>query len=648
MHSRRPDPSFIAPAAGITLSADPVDVVALTTDEALLTTLREAMGPQHALWHAQSADATVELLVGGHCGILIIDLQVVHTDAARLMERLQAQFPELVLLATGRREEESAVASLVSSGRVYRFLHKPVSPARASLFISAGTRRYIENNDSTSPTLTAVRQFTQPSRRTGTIVAAIGALIAALLAWMYWPHNTRTAPESTNANPGTEAAARTAAAVDRSSIPEHLAAAQQAFAAGHLSSPPGDNALDHYRAVLAKDAGNKDAAAGVAQVIGNLETQVKAALAIPDLPKAAAALTALQHAQPGDPQLDSLRAELLTLSRSARPEISALLLNKAQPLPARQAEPAAVKAPSNLAAARARIAGGQLTDPEDDNAAFFLRRARAANENESATSIVATDLGNRLLEQTRQAIATGNAEAAQRALAVITNVDHEFELTLPDLDAVRQQAEGMISDNRKSAIAEQLARAIKSRESGRLIAPAGNNAYEQLSALVTSDPRVLEVRTEQQRLAFTLLENTRTALAGGDLDSAEALAKHADSLVPDMTNTRTLLQQIAAIRQERILANTPVPAATLKRTREVPYVYPRDAQRDGIEGWVDIDFTIAPDGSTQDLAVRASAPQDTFDKAALDALRKWRFEPVQRNGAAVAQRATVRVRFSLK
>jgi protein TonB len=91
-----------------------------------------------------------------------------------------------------------------------------------------------------------------------------------------------------------------------------------------------------------------------------------------------------------------------------------------------------------------------------------------------------------------------------------------------------------------------------------------------------------------------------------------------------------------------------MPAATLKRTREVPYVYPGDAQRDGIEGWVDVDFTIAPDGSTRDLAVRDPTPQATFDKAALDALSKWRFEPVQRNGVAVAQRATIRVRFSLQ
>ena len=62
-------------------------------------------------------------------------------EAAGLLARLHVQFPELVLMATGRRDEESSVASLVSDGRIYRFLHKPISPARGSLFLSAASRR---------------------------------------------------------------------------------------------------------------------------------------------------------------------------------------------------------------------------------------------------------------------------------------------------------------------------------------------------------------------------------------------------------------------------------------------------------------------------------------------------------------------------
>jgi protein TonB len=85
----------------------------------------------------------------------------------------------------------------------------------------------------------------------------------------------------------------------------------------------------------------------------------------------------------------------------------------------------------------------------------------------------------------------------------------------------------------------------------------------------------------------------------------------------------------------------------LKRVREVPPVYPREAARDGTEGWVQVEFTITPDGATRDLLVRDSEPKAVFDKAALDSVSKWRFEPVRRDGAPVAQRAMLQVRFVL-
>src|SRR5690606_39498857 len=63
----------------------------------------DASSPEHAIWHAPTADAAVDLLVGGRCGILIADLGTLRGEAAALLDRLHAQFPELVLMATGRR-----------------------------------------------------------------------------------------------------------------------------------------------------------------------------------------------------------------------------------------------------------------------------------------------------------------------------------------------------------------------------------------------------------------------------------------------------------------------------------------------------------------------------------------------------------------
>ena len=85
------------------------------------------------------------------------DLGALRGDAAALLDRLHAQFPELILMATGRRDEEHSVAMLVSDGRIYRFLHKPVSPARANLFLAAATRRYNEMRNAEPVHMTTVQ-----------------------------------------------------------------------------------------------------------------------------------------------------------------------------------------------------------------------------------------------------------------------------------------------------------------------------------------------------------------------------------------------------------------------------------------------------------------------------------------------------------
>ncbi|MFL6578651.1 MAG: energy transducer TonB, partial [Povalibacter sp.] len=66
----------------------------------------------------------------------------------------------------------------------------------------------------------------------------------------------------------------------------------------------------------------------------------------------------------------------------------------------------------------------------------------------------------------------------------------------------------------------------------------------------------------------------------------------------------------------------------------------------GIEGWVELAFTVSLSGSVDDIEVRNSSPAEVFDEAAKRAVRQWRFEPVVRNGQIVQQRAMVRLRFT--
>ena len=76
--------------------------------------------------------------------------------------------------------------------------------------------------------------------------------------------------------------------------------------------------------------------------------------------------------------------------------------------------------------------------------------------------------------------------------------------------------------------------------------------------------------------------------------------------------------------------------------------YPARAKQRGIEGYVDIEFTIGPAGTVEDPRVIGANPPAVFDRAALRAVRRWRYNPKVEDGVAVSRPGIkVRLRFEL-
>jgi protein TonB len=63
--------------------------------------------------------------------------------------------------------------------------------------------------------------------------------------------------------------------------------------------------------------------------------------------------------------------------------------------------------------------------------------------------------------------------------------------------------------------------------------------------------------------------------------------------------------------------------------------YPAQLLSRGIVGWVTVEFTVAKNGAVKDPFVIASKPARTFDRAALAAIRRWKYNPRIVNGEAV-------------
>jgi TonB family protein len=69
------------------------------------------------------------------------------------------------------------------------------------------------------------------------------------------------------------------------------------------------------------------------------------------------------------------------------------------------------------------------------------------------------------------------------------------------------------------------------------------------------------------------------------------------------------------------------------------------ARSRGIEGFVKLRFTLDEKGSAKDIEVADAFPEDIFDRAAIKALKKWRFDVS--NGESTSRKLTQTFDFNL-
>ena len=78
-----------------------------------------------------------------------------------------------------------------------------------------------------------------------------------------------------------------------------------------------------------------------------------------------------------------------------------------------------------------------------------------------------------------------------------------------------------------------------------------------------------------------------------------------------------------------------------------PPTYPIDARRRREQGTVKLMVLVGPDGRVSDIALAASSGSQALDRAALGAVKRWRWLPQKKAGSPVAVRGYVTIPFVL-
>ena len=276
--------------------------------------------------------------------------------------------------------------------------------------------------------------------------------------------------------------------------------------------------------------------------------------------------------------------------------------------PAVSAQVQAMSADQLRAAASKALSENRMYAPGGDNAMEYYLALRDKLPNDAAVTSALTDLMPYTLIAAEQSIAREEFTEAQRLSAIIEKADPKAP-ALPRLQqsiAAAQQAvaQRAVTDDAKSKADEE----ARLKEQQRLAQQA-----EQQRAAEAAAAQQLAQQQEAARQEAARQEAERQAAA--QREAAERQAAAARAAVPAAAPAQTLRA-----------VSTPAPR------------YPPEALRSGTQGEVLVEITVGTDGSVTNARVVRATPARVFDREALNAVRRWRFEPLD---APVTTRRTI-------
>ncbi len=309
--------------------------------------------------------------------------------------------------------------------------------------------------------------------------------------------------------------------------------------------------------------------------------------------------------------------------------------------------------------AQAGIKAGQF-----DDAAKLYESLRAAAPDDASVVALGQDLATArpkwLAARARDAISGDQFPTAERLIEELGSLGAD-KAVVQDL---RRSLEGR---RREADLARLVADARASLNSDSLLDASANGPRAKLAGLQQVDRKSAQVVAFQREYQAALARGARDATRAGDFANAERLLAAAAEIGSsrDVTDARKELQaardSAAARDQQRAEATkqraekdkvaqaaaAPPPPRMPKAKKRPAPEYPADAERNGVEGMVVVEFSLTADGRTRDLRIVESTPSKVFDQAALAAVRNWRFESVSAEDAARLPRTSVKLAFRL-
>ncbi|NHF65294.1 energy transducer TonB [Xanthomonas hortorum] len=264
------------------------------------------------------------------------------------------------------------------------------------------------------------------------------------------------------------------------------------------------------------------------------------------------------------------------------------------------------------ASATKALQDNRMYAPAGDNAVEYYLALREKQPQDATVNSALTDLMPYTLIAAEQGISREEFPEAQRLIALIEKVD-------PKAPALPRLKTGLEAGMKTAASrSEQDAEQAK-----KLVEDKAKQAAEQ--------KRLAEQQTREAAAAQQIAaqqEAARQQSAEAERQAAARRQAETPAPAPAATRPAPAAAPAAAAPSAQSLRPISTPAPR----------YPPEALRAGTSGEVLVELTVGTDGSITASRVLRANPPRVFDREALNAVKRWRFEPV---AAPVTTRRTL-------
>ncbi|HMH87464.1 MAG TPA: energy transducer TonB [Steroidobacteraceae bacterium] len=646
-------------------------VLLVTADDSLWPQVGADLNGGLVLKQLDSVDELISSTPSGQASIVLWDARN-HPDPAATLSRLHLHSSRFAIVALDDETSGDAWTLPIQHRQIVAHVGLPIV---GSVLTSALDSAHEEVNsrlallgdgDGAVPPAAAIAD----SPKKPWLVPAVigGAVIAAGLAFILTRQGStdvKPAPAAASANkiaPVPAAAVKSPAEADEK-VDALLEKARQAMLDRHFIDPVAGSALSLYREVLIINPDNGEARQGLQRLSEILIARVQSAL---DDRKFDAALQFLETARSidaSDRRLSALDEKIASLRAELGPAQILAALNAQNFDRAAQLIDEAARAktlpPAKLAQLRdevhrrrddfevarllklvdTRIQQDHVIDPRNDSAVYYLDQAKQAGAGGAALQGQVQDLLKRLVQLGHTAVQQRNFNDADRVLAEMHGMAAPQAMIASlqrELNAARSQ-----QAPQKPDLPQYLELAQSRLAQGKLTEPDNDSALFYVNQLRAADPKNSGLAQINGAVQAQILDRARASLDAGDMEKSEALAQLAGGLgaSPDLDALHD------RIRQKKAAGGGVLQMleSSLTRLNKLDVEYPVRALQTGVEGWVEIGYTVGPDGAVTNVKVLNAAPPRVFEASAGRAVSHLRYQPVVQGGKAIAVGTQVRI-----